>query len=143
MTLILDAEEWCHALRDGFSEAVFELRPEGWIRLLGNEVDGPRRECVFAISYPAEVWVECAVQMRALAAETVHEYRLPVDPESFEAVFELDPCRRIRVTGSVVDRTTAIRYPMFGAMFSRPTISAAADAITAMAAHAREVQTNH
>lgn len=141
--IITDTAEWTYALRDGFSEAVFELQPEGRIRLVGNEVDGPVRECVFAISYPVEVWDECASHMRALAAETALCHPLPVDEANFDAVFELDPSRRIRLTGNAVDRFTAVRYPMFGAMFSRPDISAAADAITAMTAHAREVQTNH
>lgn len=135
MRCIPSVAEWTYAMPiEGFSEVVFELLPDG-MRMLGYDIQGPVREVVFAISYPAEVFDALADEMHRLAVETSLLHALPVDAKGFDAVFQLDPSRRVRITGNVLDGNQ-VRHEMFGAMYARADVDVAAAVVKKMAATA-------
>jgi len=125
------ATRWTYALRvEGFSQLEFQRHPDDSMWMVGYDVDGEIRTRVFGITYPTQVFDTLADEMLRLVEETNLCHSLPVDPQGFDAVFEVDLSSRIRVLGNVVDGNQ-VRHPMFGAMYAKADIAAAAEALKA------------
>lgn len=123
---------WRFTLRvEGYSQLEFRRDPDDGMSMVGYDVDGEIRTRVFAITYPVEVFDTLADEMVRLVDETNLCHSLPVDPQGFDAVLDVDPqSGRIRVIGNVVDGNQ-VRHPMFGAMYAKTDIAEAAEALKA------------
>ncbi|MET8648526.1 hypothetical protein [Nocardia aurea] len=123
---------WTYRLRvEGYSQLEFQRQPDDRMWLVGFDVTDGIRSRVFGINYPIDVFDRLADEMVRLVDETNLCHWLPVDPQGFDAVFDVDPqSGRIRVVGNVVDGNQ-VRHPMFGAMYARADIAAAAEALKA------------